>query len=489
MKQLAVNLLHNASKFTPEGAQVWVSLEDENVSVRIVVEDNGIGIPEDEVDKIFDHFHQADNTSTREYGGSGLGLAICKNIVDWHDGKIWVENVPGRGARFIAVIPKKQAMVRSHVLNAHGTMRRYEVERYLELIVEMVAELMNVRKASLMMLDRAEGELRIDCAIGLDEEIVEHARLKLGEGIAGRVAQDNRSYLVQDIESDDRVDAKNNDYLYDSKSFLSVPISREGRVHGVINVANPTWKPQFDWDDCRLLETFAARVAMALERLRDFTDTYADFESVRATLKSMLDAKRYVDDLSEGVMTDVLSGLAEKLRLSAEETASLQYAFNVYDLGLARIGYNIIKQPREMTNKDRNSIEQHPVIGTEMLRHIEYSPDVNDAVLYHHENYDGTGYPAGLSGDEIPLNARIIRIADTFRALVSHRPYQKQYTPREAIEVVRHRSGTLFDPELVEAFVDVASKHVDRLEAAAPRNRVAPLVELDSIGLNDETSL
>jgi hypothetical protein len=386
------------------------------------------------------------------------------------------------------VIPKKQALVRSHVLSTHGTMRRYEVERYLELIVEMVAELMNVRKASLMMLDPADRELRIDCAIGLDEEIIEHARVKLGEGIAGRVAQDNRAYLVQDIDEDSRLSAKNNDYLYDSSSFLSVPISREGRVLGVINVANPTTKDNFDWDDCRLLEVFAARVAIALERLRDFTDTYADFETVRSTLKSMLDAKRYVDDRSAGAMAEVLSGVAQRLRLSAEETASLQYAFNIYDLGLARIGYNIIKQPREMSSQDRTNIEQHPVIGAEMLRHIEYSPDVSDAVLYHHENYDGSGYPSRLSGDEIPLAARIVRVADTFRALVSHRPYQKQYTPRDALEVLKHRAGTLFDPKVVEAFVEVASKHLDRFEAITPRSRVAPLIQLDSVGFRDETS-
>lgn len=489
MKQLVINLLHNASKFTPEGGQVWARLEDENVSARIIVEDDGIGIPDDELEKIFDHFHQADNTSTREYGGSGLGLAICKNIVDWHDGKIWVENIPGRGARFVAVIPKKQAMVRSHVLNTHGTMRRYEVERYLELIVEMVAELMNVKKASLMMLDPADRELRIDCAIGLDEEIIEHARMKVGEGIAGKVAQDNRSYLVQDIENDNRVSAKNNNYLYDSRSFLSVPVSRDGRVLGVVNVANPTTKEQFDWDDCRLLEVFAARVAIALERLRDFTDTYADFETVRATLKSMLDAKRYVDDQSAGAMSDVLSDLAEKLRLSAEETATLQYAFSVYDLGLARVGYNIIKQPRTMNSQDRNNIEQHPVIGTEMLRHIEHSSDVSDAVLYHHENWDGSGYPARLTGEEIPLNARVIRVADTFRALVSHRPYQKRYTPREAIEVLKHRAGTLFDPNVVKAFVEVVASHMDRFEAIKPRNQAAPLVEIEGLGTKDETSV
>jgi signal transduction histidine kinase len=100
MMQLIINLLHNAAKFTPEGGNVWISLRDETISARIIVEDDGIGIPDDQIDKIFDRFHQGDGSTTRRHGGSGLGLAICKNIVDWHDGRIWVENLSKKGARF-----------------------------------------------------------------------------------------------------------------------------------------------------------------------------------------------------------------------------------------------------------------------------------------------------------------------------------------------------------------------------------------------------
>jgi response regulator RpfG family c-di-GMP phosphodiesterase len=267
-----------------------------------------------------------------------------------------------------------------------------------------------------------------------------------------------------------------------------VPISTDGKVLGVINVANPTNKDGFDWADCRLLEVFAARVAIALEKMQEFTQRYADFEAVRGTLKSMLDAMRYVDDQSAGALGQLLGDVAAELRLSPQETATLQYAFNVYDLGLARIGYNIVKQPRQMTSEDRSNIEQHTIVGIDMLRAIERSPAVNDAVLYHHENYDGSGYPGRLSGDEIPLNARIIRVADAFRALISHRPYQKQYTAAEAVEVLRHRSGTHFDPKIVDVFVKVVGKHVDRFESIRPRLRGVAMVEAEGYGVADESS-
>ncbi|HXS09932.1 MAG TPA: HD domain-containing phosphohydrolase [Candidatus Krumholzibacteria bacterium] len=460
MKQLVINLLHNASKFTPEGGHVWVTIEEEVVSARIVVEDNGIGIPEDQLERIFDHFHQADGSATRRHGGTGIGLAICKNIVEWHDGRIWVENVPGKGARFVVVIPKKQAVVRSEVLTDYVSTRRFEVERYMELMVELIAELLNVKRASLMMVDPEAGELRIDSAIGLDEDIVEHARVRLGEAIAGTVAQENSAFLVTDAQADNRVRTAGR--RYESKSFLSVPIRRDNRVVGVINVTDPVGRAMLNEEDHALLELFADRVVMALDALSRFKERSREFEDVRSTFKSILDAKRYINTHNAEALSLVIQDVGRGLGMTPEESATLRYTFHVYDLGLAKVGENIINQPRELTHEDRFNVEQHTIIGNDMLKPIEFIPRVRDAVLYHHENYDGSGYPGKLSGDEIPMDARILRVADTFRALISHRPYQKQYTLGEAVQVLKHRAGTLFDPKVVDAFVAGVERHADR---------------------------
>jgi putative methionine-R-sulfoxide reductase with GAF domain/two-component sensor histidine kinase len=327
MKQLVINLLHNASKFTPEGGHVWVTIEDEVVSARIVVEDNGIGIPEDQLERIFDHFHQADGSATRRHGGTGIGLAICKNIVEWHDGRIWVENVAGKGARFVVVIPKKQAVVRSEVLTDYVSTRRFEVERYMELVVELIAELLNVKRASLMMVDPEAGELRIDSAIGLDEDIVEHARVRLGESIAGTVAQENSAYLVQDVQEDQRLRTAGR--RYESTSFLSVPIRRENRVVGVINVTDPVGRPALNEEDHALLELFADRVVMALDALSRFKEKSREFEDVRSTFKSILDAKRYINTHNADALSLVIHDTAQRLGMTPEESATLRYTFHV----------------------------------------------------------------------------------------------------------------------------------------------------------------
>jgi len=299
IKQLLVNLINNAAKFTRDGGRVFIYLEDEMVSARIIVEDNGIGVPENQMERIFDHFHQADNSSTRRHSGSGLGLALCKNIVEWHDGRIWVENVDGGGARFVAVIPKKQAVVRRRDNSQRGPMRRLEIERYLELLIEMVAELLMVKRASLMLFDLSRTELKIESAIGIDEDIVENVRVKIGDSISGKVVEEGETYLVEDIENDPRTGRVNNEFVYESKSFLSVPIKINGEIIGVVNAANPIKKEHFTQEDKNLLELFVERISHAIQKLEEFNNVSEDFEKIRITLKSILDTKRYIDVQNE----------------------------------------------------------------------------------------------------------------------------------------------------------------------------------------------
>jgi len=118
------------------------------------------------------------------------------------------------------------------------------------------------------------------------------------------------------------------------------------------------------------------------------------------------------------------------------------------------VGYHIVKKPHDLTPNDRLEIEKHTIIGRDLLQTVERSGEVGEIVLHHHENFDGTGYPDQLSGDAIPLEAKILRISDSLRALISQRPYQRQYSMAEAKDVIRHRTGTFFDPLVAQAFVE-----------------------------------
>jgi hypothetical protein len=454
IRQLVVSLLHNASKFCKPRGNVWMRLEDEVASARIIVEDDGMGIPEDQLEKVFDQFYQVDSSDTREHGGSGLGLALCRSVVEWHDGRIWVQNAAEGGARFVAVIPKKQAITRSHVMNVTSTVRRLELERFFELVVENVAELMGASKVSLMLIDPVDKELRIEAAIGTQEEVVEHTKVKLGEGISGQVAADGRPMLVRNIEEDGRVARGNNEPVYGSKSFLCVPILRDGEAIGVLNVSSPMGRREFGDGDCELLELFAKRLTVALKKVEHFTDVSFSYERVRDAYAAMLESMRFVDPRDNKYITALVTRVAAKLQVDRETRTSLPYVLAVYDLGLSKVGNHILKKPTRLSPKDREEIENHTIIGNELLGAIEPESSVKEIILYHHENYDGSGYPGRLKGTSIPMAARILRVADALRALISERPYQRKYTFDEAKEILKHRSGTFFDPRVADAFVE-----------------------------------
>jgi HD-GYP domain-containing protein (c-di-GMP phosphodiesterase class II) len=223
-------------------------------------------------------------------------------------------------------------------------------------------------------------------------------------------------------------------------------------------VSNPAGRRTFTDSDCQLLEIFAVRLASAVGKIEKFTESSVVYERIRDTYSAMLEAMRFVDARDSKYVTEIVTSVAAKLGLDESTRAALPYLLAVYDLGLSRIGNHILKKPSELSREDREKIEGHPVVGDELLRSIESDSKVREIVLYHHENYDGTGYPGRLRGRAIPLGARIIRVADSLRALISERPYQRKYNMEEAIEILKHRSGTFFDPEVVSAFVEAMSE-------------------------------
>jgi response regulator RpfG family c-di-GMP phosphodiesterase len=322
--------------------------------------------------------------------------------------------------------------------------------------------LIGVRKVSIMMVDPETDELRIEAAAGIDQDIVDNAIMSKGEGIAGRVVREGTPLLVEDIEEDTRFGRANNDPIYGSKSFLCVPIRHGRDVIGVVNVSSPHTKEKLDDSDRRLLEVLVARISVGMTGLAEFADSSARYERIRDTFKAMLESRRYIDLSDDDTIVDIVDRTAERLGLDEEHRSLLRYTMHVYDLGLSRIGYHVVKRPQELSPKDRQEVQEHTKVGANMLGEIDERGDVRRVVRSHHENYDGSGYPDGLAGDDIPLEARVVRIADTLRALISSRPYQRRYLLDEAIEIIRHRSGTLFDEHVVNVFIEVIEEMEDQ---------------------------
>lgn len=175
------------------------------------------------------------------------------------------------------------------------------------------------------------------------------------------------------------------------------------------------------------------------------------------TLMNALDSRdTYTSNHSDNVSRYAVQ-IAEKLNLSKDLCDIIRTGGVLHDIGKIGIPEHVLTKPGRLTSEEFNIIKAHPEIGYEMLKHVDgfKKNGVLDIVLYHHERYDGKGYPKGLKGNEIPLVARIVGVADAFDAMISKRVYRNELDLNFVLNEIRRNKGTQFDPKVVDAFLSI----------------------------------
>ena len=454
MKRVLNNLGSNAIKFTHEGGTVTFRTKNEGRAVRIQVEDTGIGIPKEEIEKIFDKFYQIDSSLSREYPGVGLGLTVSKSIIEWHGGEILAESETGVGSRFTVLMPVTPGDA-NVITHATWTPSRSVSDHLTRLTVEMIAEVMNARTASFMLVDEEKSELYIRAARGLREEVVCGTRVKIGDSIAGWVAKHGQPLLVTNIEEDPRF-GRPNGHQYETKSLLSVPVKIGGRVVGVININNKVSCTPFTEDDRALLSSLSDRVALAWQRVSDHERTSDRTEETAKALAAIIEnARRSRLKLSSGSMAGRAVALARKMELKDEDVEVLAYVASVHDVGMSQIDLSVLQEPGKLDDEAWAEVALHPLRSAEIVKPIEFQEQVTEIILAHHERMDGRGYPRGIKGDRIPLGARIIAVLDAYESMTMGRPYRHAMSHQDAVQELRQCKGTQFDSRVVEAFAQL----------------------------------
>lgn len=183
------------------------------------------------------------------------------------------------------------------------------------------------------------------------------------------------------------------------------------------------------------------------------------------TLISVINAKdRYTYGHSERVVF-YSKILGEALNLTEDEKRELKYGAYMHDIGKINIPKEILIKKMPLNDKEWNMLKEHPQNGVDIIEPVKSLSRVKPIILYHHEKFDGTGYPEGLKGNEIPYLARILTVVDSFDAMTSNRPYNKRKTYSEGIEELRKWSGKQFDPKIVDAFIKTLKENVDELNS------------------------
>jgi putative nucleotidyltransferase with HDIG domain len=212
-------------------------------------------------------------------------------------------------------------------------------------------------------------------------------------------------------------------------------------------------------EDLEMLEALANQAAVAIENAKLYTSMKELFKN---TVRSLADAIETKDVYTRGHSERVTAYselIAKELGFSEEETETLNLAGLLHDIGKIGVDESILRKPAKLTDQEFEEIKKHPEYAANIIQNIPQLKGIVAVVRHHHERYDGNGYPAGLKGGNIPYNARIISIADTFDAMSSKRPYRNPLPVSVCIDEILKCSGTQFDPDIVPAAIRALKRH------------------------------
>lgn len=242
------------------------------------------------------------------------------------------------------------------------------------------------------------------------------------------------------------------------KSSICQPLLARGEVLGALVVVRSKNPHPFSQGQLTGLGLMAAKAAAALESSNLYRNLKESYISTVQVLANAIEARdRYTRGHTERVYR-LSKIIAEELDWTEEELGDLKMGGILHDIGKIGVPDSILNKPGPLTEKEIEIMKSHPEKGARMIESIPFLSPALPYIKYHHERYDGTGYPYGLKGDEIPLPGRLLAVVDTIDAVTSDRPYRKGRPLEEAIEEITRNSGTQFHPEIVEACVKAFTK-------------------------------
>ncbi|RJP51042.1 MAG: PAS domain S-box protein [Anaerolineaceae bacterium] len=284
--------------------------------------------------------------------------------------------------------------------------------------------------------------------------------LRLGEGYAGSAALKRAVVHIPDLAARDdnpRIASALKGEAF--TSYYGVPLIAKGKIKGVLEIFQRSpLNPDRDWLD--FLHTLAEQAAIAIDNLTLFDDLQRSNSELMLAYETTLEGWSHALDLrdkeTEGHtqrVTEMTVKLARAFGLSEAELVNVRRGGLLHDIGKMGVPDHILLKPGQLTDDEWQQMRMHPIYAYDLLSHIAYLHKALDIPYCHHEKWDGSGYPRGLKGDQIPIAARIFAVVDVWDALISERPYRAAWTEEKAREHLRASVGTHFDPQVVDAFM------------------------------------
>jgi len=327
-----------------------------------------------------------------------------------------------------------------------------QINRLCERTAEEIRRTLGVETVCILLLDEQTGDLVT--ATSLQGAIVGgyHPRVKAGDGLLWQAMKTGKPLHLPGSAA-----AKQ---FAGPQAGIAIPIRTRGRTLGVIYACGKKNGQEFSARERNMLCGISNQAAFALDNATLYHDLENLFVGIAWSFASALDAKSPWTAGHSKRVTQYSVAIAEELGQTTDFLNSIQTCGLLHDIGKIGISEMILDKPGSITRQERLAIAEHASQGAKILEHIDHFQPLLPGIRHHHERWDGRGFPDKLRKADIPLMARVLAVADAYDAITSDRPYRQRRDRIDALAEIERCSGTQFDPEIVDAFIEVAGRRM-----------------------------
>ena len=328
-----------------------------------------------------------------------------------------------------------------------------DTKKLLTLIIEIAVRETRADRACLFLTDETTGKIVMAEDYGFSPASITDLREKHLEKLFLMLMKENRPVLVvPGLPMPEGFEE-----IPGTKEYSSIymPLTVRGKGIGILSLSRAGAEHPFSLPDVELVSVLGGQAAAAIENARLYEKLEQSYMSTIVTLSGIAEAKDFYTDKHMKDIAEYSVDIARKLGLSEADVENIRMAALLHDLGKITVPDDILKKPGRLSEEEMEVIRKHPAHGAKMIESIEPLKDAREIIRHHHEYYDGSGYPDGLRGQDIPLGARIIGVADAFDAMTSNRPYRKALPMDKVIKELKDFSGIQFDPDIVEILISI----------------------------------
>ncbi len=330
----------------------------------------------------------------------------------------------------------------------------------LAMLLDQLTLLTEIDAVAILLLNPKTNILEYTAGQGFRSHSLQYTHLRLGEGCAGRVALDRKTLNIPNLK-ENRMDFGRSPFFQaeDFVVYYGVPMIAKGRVLGVLEMFHRSaLQPEADW--LNFLNMIAGQAAIAVDSARMFRDLQKTnvelsmaYDATIEGLSRALDLRDKETEEHTQRVSETTVKLAAQFGVADANLVHIRRGAILHDIGKVAIPDRILFKPGPLAEDEWNIMRRHPGIAVDLLSSVSYLTPALEIPHWHHEKWDGTGYPDHLQGETIPYSARLFALVDVYDALTSNRPYRGAWSKQDTLQYIESQAGRHFDPALVPKFV------------------------------------